>query len=163
VADTGGVYLVPAFTGLGAPYWDMYARGCIVGITRGTRRYHIIRAAEESIAYQSLDLIRAMEKDTGTKLSCLKVDGGASRDRFLMQFQADIMDAAIQRPRVRETTALGAAYLAGLAVGFWKNTGEVRAMWKCDTAFTPRMDGARREALLEGWHKAVDRCRSRAE
>jgi glycerol kinase len=160
VPDSGGVYLVPAFTGLGAPYWDMYARGCMVGITRGTRRDHIIRAAEESIAYQSLDLVRAMEKDTGTKLGCLRVDGGASRDRFLMQFQADIMGGTIQRPRVRETTALGAAYLAGLAVGFWKNTGEVRAMWQCDTTFTPQMDEARREALLGGWHKAVERCRS---
>ncbi|MDR3173000.1 MAG: glycerol kinase GlpK, partial [Treponema sp.] len=163
VRDSGGVYLVPAFTGLGAPYWDMYARGCIVGITRGTRRDHIIRAAEESIAYQSLDLVRAMEKDTGTVLDCLKVDGGASRDRFLMQFQADIMGAAIQRPLVRETTALGAAYLAGLAVGFWKNTGEVRAMWKCDTLFTPQMEETRREALLAGWHKAVGRSRFWAE
>ncbi|MDR1107785.1 MAG: glycerol kinase GlpK, partial [Spirochaetaceae bacterium] len=119
VFDTGGVYLVPAFTGLGAPYWDMYARGCIMGITRGTKRHHIIRAAEESIAYQSLDLIRAMEKDTGAKITELKVDGGASRDRFLMQFQADISNARIRRPRIRETTALGAAYLAGITVGFW--------------------------------------------
>jgi glycerol kinase len=134
-----------------------------VGITRGTRRDHIIRAAEESIAYQSLDLVRAMEKDTGTKLDCLKVDGGASRDRFLLQFQADIMGAAVQRPQIRETTALGAAYLAGLAVGFWKNTDEVRAMWKCDTVFTPQMDETRREALLAGWHKAVGRSRSWAE
>jgi glycerol kinase len=163
VRNSGGVYLVPAFTGLGAPYWDMYARGCIVGITRGTRRDHIIRAAEESIAYQSLDLVRAMEKDTGVKLGCLKVDGGASRDHFLMQFQVDIMDGAIQRPLVRETTALGAAYLAGLAVGFWKNIAEVRAMWKCDITFTPQMDQAGREALLEGWHKAVGRSRSWAE
>jgi glycerol kinase len=159
VENTGGVYLVPAFTGLGAPYWDMYARGCIVGLTRGTRRYHIVRAAEESIAYQSLDLMRAMEKDTGTKLGELKVDGGASRDRFLMQFQADISEALIRRPAVRETTALGAAYLAGLAVGFWKDTEELRAMWKCDTAFTPAMEGAKREELLAGWHKAVGRSR----
>jgi glycerol kinase len=163
VEDTGGVYLVPAFTGLGAPYWDMYARGCIVGLTRGTRRYHIIRAAEESIAYQSLDLMKAMEKDTGTKLRELKVDGGASRDRFLMQFQADISAALIRRPVVRETTALGAAYLAGLAVGFWKDTEEVRAMWKCDTAFAPAMGEAKREELLAGWHKAVGRSRDWAK
>jgi glycerol kinase len=163
VEDTGGVYLVPAFTGLGAPYWDMYARGCIVGLTRGTRRYHIVRAAEESIAYQSLDLMKAMEKDTGTKLKDLRVDGGASRDRFLMQFQADISDAAILRPVVRETTALGAACLAGLAVGFWKDPEEVRAMWKCDTIFAPAMEEAKREELLAGWHKAVGRSRDWAK
>jgi glycerol kinase len=141
----------------------MYARGCIVGITRGTKRYHIIRAAQESIAYQSLDLVRAMEKDTGTRLAELKVDGGASRDRFLMQFQADIMGGDISRPVVRETTALGAAYLAGLAVGFWKDLGEVQAMWTCDTTFKPAMDEARRETLLAGWHKAVGRSRGWAE
>jgi glycerol kinase len=163
VPDTGGVYLVPAFTGLGAPYWDMYARGCIMGITRGTKRYHIIRAAQESIAYQSLDLVRAMEKDTGVRLTELKVDGGASRDRFLMQFQADIIGGNIRRPVVRETTALGAAYLAGLAVGFWKDLAEVQAMWKCDTTFTPAMDAAKRETLLSGWHKAVGRSRDWAE
>jgi glycerol kinase len=163
VADTGGVYLVPAFTGLGAPYWDMYARGCIVGLTRGTRRYHIIRAAEESIAYQSLDLVRAMEKDTGAMIAKLRVDGGASRDAFLMQFQADIMDGAISRPVIRETTALGAAYLAGIAVGFWRNTGEVRALWKEDCVFTPKMDADKRTALLSGWHKAIGRSRDWAE
>ena len=119
VPDTGGVYLVPAFTGLGAPYWDMYARGCLVGLTRGTTREHIIRAAQESIAYQSWDLVRAMEQDTGLPLAELRVDGGASRDRFLMQFQADILDKPVRRPMIRETTALGAAYLAGLAVGVW--------------------------------------------
>jgi glycerol kinase len=163
VPDTGGVYLVPAFTGLGAPYWDMYARGCIVGITRGTKRYHIIRAAEESIAYQVLDLVRAMEKDTGAKLSCLKVDGGASRDKFLMQFQADIMASEIHRPVVRETTALGAACLAGIAVGFWKDTGEVKSRWKCDAVFTPEMPEEKRGALIAGWHKAVGRSRNWAE
>jgi glycerol kinase len=160
VPDTGGVYLVPAFTGLGAPYWDMYARGCIMGITRGTKRYHIIRAAEESIAYQSLDLVRAMEKDTGTQLTELKVDGGASRDAFLMQFQADIMDGEIKRPVVRETTALGAAYLAGIATGFWQNKDEVRAKWRCDVTFAPKMEKARQTELLEGWHKAVGRSRN---
>jgi glycerol kinase len=163
VGDTGGVYLVPAFTGLGAPYWDMYARGCIVGITRGTKRYHIIRAAEESIAYQSLDLIRAMEKDTGAVLGELKVDGGASRDRFLMQFQADIMGGTIRRPVVRETTALGAAFLAGIAVGFWKTQDEVRSRWRCDMTFSPGMDKARQAELLSGWHKAVGRSRGWAE
>jgi glycerol kinase len=163
VPNAGGVYLVPAFTGLGAPYWDMYARGCIIGITRGTKRYHIIRAAEESIAYQSLDLLKAMEKDTGAKLTELKVDGGASRDAFLMQFQADIAGTVIRRPMIRETTALGAAYLAGLAVGIWKDLGEIRSRWKCDTEFTPRMEAAEREALLAGWHKAVGRSRAWAD
>ena len=163
VEDTGGVYLVPAFTGLGAPYWDMYARGCIVGITRGTKRHHIIRAAEEAIAYQSMDLVRAMEKDTGSRLSELKVDGGASRDKFLMQFQADVMDTAIRRPVVRETTALGAAYLAGIAAGFWKNLDEVRTKWQCDMTFTPHMDTERRKELVTGWHKAVGRSQDWAQ
>jgi glycerol kinase len=138
----------------------MYARGCLVGLTRGTKRYHIIRAAEESIAYQSLDLIRAMEKDTGLRLAELKVDGGASRDALLMQFQADIMGGKIIRPGVRETTALGAACLAGLAVGFWKDQGEVKARWKEDARFIPAMPEDRRETLLAGWHKAVGRSRS---
>jgi glycerol kinase len=159
VPDTGGVYLVPAFTGLGAPYWDMYARGCIVGLTRGTKRYHIIRAAEESIAYQSLDLVRAMEKDTGAEIAELRVDGGASRDAFLMQFQADVMDGRVCRPEVRETTALGAASLAGLAVGFWKDAGELKSRWKIDRVFEPAIDGAKRETLLAGWRKAVGRSR----
>jgi glycerol kinase len=163
VKDTGGVYLVPAFTGLGAPYWDQYARGAIVGITRGTKRYHIIRAAEESIAYQSFDLVRAMEKDTGAKIEELRVDGGATRDAFLMQFQADILDSRISRPVIRETTALGAAYLAGLAAGFWKDLEEVKTKWKEDAAFTPQMDAAKRESLLAGWHKAVGRSRDWAE
>ncbi|MDR2143504.1 MAG: glycerol kinase GlpK [Treponema sp.] len=159
VEDSGGVYIVPAFTGLGAPYWDMYARGTIVGITRGTNRSHLIRAAEESIAYQSLDLVRAMEKDTGTRIAALKVDGGASRDNLLMRFQADILDAVIERPVIRETTALGAACLAGLAVGFWKNREELAEKWKCEKAFNPAMDTARREQLLAGWHRAGERSR----
>lgn len=159
VKDTGGVYLVPAFTGLGAPYWDMYARGCIVGLTRGTKREHIIRAAQESIAYQSLDLVRAMEKDTGVVLPELNVDGGASRDRFLMQFQADILGSKVRRPMIRETTGLGAAYLAGLAVGFWKDTDEIKALWKCDWTFEPDLDPEKRENLLSGWHKAIGRSR----
>lgn len=159
VPDTGGVYFVPAFTGLGAPYWDMYARGCIIGITRGTKRYHIIRAAQESIAYQTFDLVRAMEKDTGLTLSELNVDGGASRDRFLMQFQADILGGRIRRPMIRETTALGAAYLAGLVAGVWKSTEEIRALWKCDWTFEPKMAPEKKTELLEGWHRAVGRSR----
>ena len=157
VKDNGGVYIVPAFTGLGAPYWDMYARGAIVGITRGVTRNHIIRAAQESIAYQSADLVAAMEKDTGMRLASLKVDGGASRDRFLMQFQADILNCQVRRPMIRETTALGAAYLAGLAVGVWKSTDEIRRLWSCDINFEPHMDDAERQRLLRGWHKAVGR------
>jgi glycerol kinase len=159
VSDTGGVYLVPAFTGLGAPYWDMYARGCIVGITRGTKREHIIRAAEESIAYQTLDIIQAMEKDTGASLNQLKVDGGACRDNFLMQFQADIMGGIICRPLVRETTALGAACLAGLETGFWEHKNDFRSRWHSDITFAPIMDMARQKELLDGWHKAVGRSR----
>jgi glycerol kinase len=157
VNDTGGVYLVPAFTGLGAPYWDMYARGCIVGITRGTKRSHIIRAAQESIAYQVLDLLRAMEKDTGIGIAELKVDGGASRDVFLMQFQADMCAASITRPVIRETTALGAACLAGITVGFWKDQNEVKSRWQQDAVFKSAMETDRRERLIQGWHKAVGR------
>ena len=157
VKDTGGVYLVPAFTGLGAPHWDMYARGCLVGLTRGTRREHIIRAAQESIAYQTNDLLRAMERDTGVRLSELNVDGGASRDMFLMQFQADISDCPIRRPVIRETTALGAAYLAGLAVGVWQSQEELKQLWRCDTVFEPKMTGTDRDRLLRGWSKAVGR------
>jgi len=159
VEDSGGVYLVPAFTGLGAPHWDMYARGCIVGITRGTSRNHIIRAAEESIAYQSLDLIRAMEKDLGHAITTLKVDGGASRDDLLMQFQADIMNGEIRRPGNPETTALGAAYLAGLAVCVWRGREELKQGWNCGKTFTPAMAPDRRDKLLAGWHKAVGRSR----
>ena len=157
VPDSGGVYIVPAFTGLGAPYWDMYARGCMVGITRGTRREHIIRAAQESIAYQSADVLAAMEKDTGMHLRELKVDGGASRDGFLMQFQADVLDCTVRRPVIRETTALGAAYLAGLAVGIWQDTRQISATWNCDVAFEPSMAPAKRSQLLQGWHRAVGR------
>ena len=163
VEDTGGVYLVPAFTGLGAPYWDMYARGCIVGLTRGTRREHIIRAAQESIAYQVADLVEAMEKDTGLSLAALKADGGASRDSFLMQFQADILHKKVCRPVVRETTALGAAYLAGLAAGVWKDREEIKKLWACDVCYAPQMEEERRRALLAGWHRAVGRSRSWAE
>ncbi len=163
VPDNGGVYIVPAFTGLGAPYWDMYARGAILGITRGTTQNHIIRAAEESIAYQSADLVAAMEKDTGVPITSLKVDGGASRDQFLMQFQADILNKDVLRPAIRETTALGAAYLAGLATGVWKDRDEIRSLWHCNMTFTPAMPEAERARLLSGWHKAVGRSSDWAE
>ena len=163
VEDNGGVYLVPAFTGLGAPYWDMYARGCLIGLTRGTKREHIIRAAQESIAYQVADLVHAMESDTGVTLNELKADGGASRDRFLMQFQSDIIDRSVRRPAIRETTALGAAYLAGLATGVWKDTEEIKHLWMCDNTFDPSMDAQQREKLLAGWHSAVDRSKGWAK
>ena len=157
VKDNGGVYLVPAFTGLGAPNWDMYARGILVGITRGTRREHIIRAAQESIAYQVADLVQAMEHDTGLNLLSLKADGGASRDHFLMQFQADILGCKVRRPAIRETTALGAAYLAGLAVGVWNDLEDIKKLWECDIIYEPRMDDSQREDLMLHWHEAVRR------
>ncbi|MBR4098534.1 MAG: glycerol kinase, partial [Clostridium sp.] len=157
VSDTGGVYLVPAFTGLGAPHWDMYARGALVGLTRGTTREHIIRAAQESIAYQVGDLVKAMEKDTGIPLTQLNADGGASRDSFLMQFQADILDKPVRRPVIRETTALGAAFLAGLAVDFWADLDELRASLRFDRQYFPHMEEDRRSTLLAGWDKAVGR------
>lgn len=157
VEDTGGVYLVPAFTGLGAPHWDMFARGCIIGITRSTKREHIIRAAEESIAYQTYDLIHAIEKDTGITLEKLNVDGGASRDNFLMQFQSDMLDMKLLRPDVKETTALGVAYLAGLAVGFWDSTEQIKELWSCEREFISNMESSTRKKLLEGWNKAVGR------
>ena len=157
VKDNGGVYLVPAFTGLGAPNWDMYARGILVGITRGTRREHIIRAAQESIAYQVADLVQAMEHDTGLNLLSLKADGGASRDHFLMQFQADILGCKVRRPAIRETTALGAAYLAGLAVGVWNDLEDIKKLWECDIIYEPKMEAAQRDDLMLHWHEAVRR------
>ena len=162
-ADTGGLYIVPAFTGLGAPYWDMYARGCIIGITRGTKRTHIIRASLESIAYQVMDILQAMEKDTGIKMTELKVDGGASINKFLMQFQADIRNSSIVRPVIRETTAFGAACLAGITVGFWKDQSEIKSRWQRDVEFSPQMDASLREKLITGWHKAVERSRNWSE
>ena len=156
VADTGGVYLVPAFTGIGAPYWDMYARGIIVGITRGTRREHVIRAAQESIAYQVYDLLDAMEADTNQTVRELRVDGGASRDRFLMQFQSDILAKPLRRPAVVETTAMGAAMLAGLGVGFWSDLQDLEIGGE-DTVFRPQMASEDREEKLRGWHRAVER------
>ena len=163
VEDNGGVYVVPAFTGLGAPYWDMYARGTIMGITRGTTRSHIIRAAVEATAYQSKDLLDAMQSDTGITLKELKVDGGASRDNFLLQFQADIMNISVRRPMIRETTALGAAYLAGLAVGLWRDIEELKHHWTLDRLYTTQMEEAERARLLKNWHKAVQRSLAWAE
>ena len=157
--DNGGVYFVPAFTGLGAPYWDMYARGSIVGITRGTKRENIIRAAQESIAYQVADLVLAMEGDTGIAMQDLRADGGASRDMFLMQFQADILQKAVHRPAIRETTALGAAYLAGLSTGVWRDREEISKLWLEDRAFEPHMDKEHSAALMEDWHRAVERSK----
>lgn len=163
VKDNGGVYLVPAFTVLGAPYWDMYARGSIIGITRGTKREHIIRAAQESIAYQVADLVLAMEADTGLPLKGLRADGGASRDGFLMQFQADILQKQVYRPKIRETTALGAAYLAGLATGVWNDRDEIKGSWICDNTFEPEMAENESERLMDNWHKAVGRSRGWAK
>lgn len=159
VEDNGGVYLVPAFTGLGAPHWDMYARGSIFGLTRGTNRNHIIRAALESVAYQTNDVLSAMVADTGVPIQVLKVDGGASSNNFMMQFQADILDRGICRPKIRETTALGAAYLAGLAVGIWGSTDEIRRQWTLDRQYEPSMDGEERIRLLKNWNKAVARAK----
>ncbi len=155
VKDTNGCYVVPAFTGLGAPYWDQYARGTIVGITRGVNKYHIIRATLESLAYQVHDVIEAMEADARIKIASLKVDGGASANNFLMQTQADIVDVPVIRPRCVETTAMGAAYLAGLAVGYWKSKEDVVKNWARDYTFKPSIDEADREAKVKGWKKAV--------
>jgi glycerol kinase len=156
--DCGGVYIVPAFVGLGAPYWDMYARGAVLGLTRGTNKKHLIRAALESIAYQTRDVLTAIRQDSGINLSVLRVDGGASANNFLMQFQADILGSEVSRPRIVETSALGAAYLAGLAVGFWKNLEELSAEWAEDRRFTPAMREENRERLYAGWKKAVGRA-----
>ena len=155
VADTNGCYVVPAFTGLGAPHWDQYARGVIVGLTRGCNKAHIIRATVESLAYQTYDILEAMQADAGVKLAALKVDGGACKNDFLMQFQADIIDAPVLRPQCVETTAMGAAYLAGLAVKYWNSKDDVIANWAIDKKFEPAMDADTRAELLKGWKKAV--------
>lgn len=155
VSDTNGCYVVPAFTGLGAPYWDQYARGTIVGITRGVNKYHIIRATLESLAYQTNDVLKAMEADSGIKLSALKVDGGASANDFLMQTQADVIGAPVHRPECIETTAMGAAYLAGLSVGYWKNKDAVRENWAVDQIFEPQIQEEERQQKTAGWKKAV--------
>ncbi|MGH4051251.1 MAG: glycerol kinase GlpK [Clostridium sp.] len=159
VDSTDGVYMVPAFVGLGAPYWDPYARGTIVGLTRGTKKEHFIRAALESIAYQTNDVLKAMQEDSGIILKSLKVDGGACANNFLMQFQSDILDVQVDRPEVIETTALGAAYLAGLAVGYWKDQEEISKNWALSRSFDSKMGEEKRVELLKGWHKAVGRSR----
>ena len=156
VADTAGGYVVPAFTGLGAPYWDQYARGVVAGITRGFTKAHFVRATLESLAYQVYDILKAMEKDAGIELTDLRVDGGACANDFLMQFQSDLLNEKVLRPQVIETTALGAAYLAGLAVGYYENLDEIRENWALGRTFSPAMEEAKREKLLRGWHKAVD-------
>ena len=157
VPDCKGVYVVPAFTGMGAPYWDSYARGTIVGVTRGCKKEHFIRATLESIAYQAYDVIAAMEEDAGVKMTHLKVDGGASANNMLMKFQADIAGIRAERPKCIETTALGAAYLAGLAVGYWSSKDEIRKNWNLGRTFEPTMEETERAKLLKGWHRAV-RC-----
>jgi glycerol kinase len=157
VDDAGGVYLVPAFVGLGAPYWDPYARGLIIGITRNTRMGHIARATVDSMAYQTRDVLELMQREAGLQLSSLRVDGGAAANNALLQFQADLLGVAVRRPVVSETTALGAAYLAGLAVGFWDGPEDVTRNWALDREFTPRMDAGLRESLYAGWKKAVQR------
>lgn len=157
VSDTNGVYVVPAFVGLGAPYWDAYARGTIMGLTRGAKKEHIIRATLESLAYQVYDVLKAMEEDSGITLKALKVDGGACANNFLMQFQSNILHVQVDRPDITETTALGAAYLAGLAVGYWNNQEEIAANWAISRIFKPNMKEEQKQKLLKGWHKAV-RC-----
>ncbi len=160
VADSGGVYVVPAFVGLGAPYWDQYARGAILGLTRGSGRAEITRATLESVAYQSRDLLEAMVADSGVQLAELRVDGGMVTNNFLMQFQADIVGVPVARPVIAETTALGAAYLAGLAVGYWQDEAEVQQNWALDRKFTPEMNETQRGRLYRGWKKAVERARN---
>jgi glycerol kinase len=160
VPDTGGVYFVPAFVGLGAPYWDAYARGTIVGLTRGTDRRHLARAALEAICYQSRDVLEAMILDSGIRLERLKADGGAAANNLLMQLQADVLGVAVQRPVVTETTALGAAYLAGLAVGFWPGLEAIAAQWRADAEFVPAMPAEQRQALYAGWRRAVERAKA---
>jgi glycerol kinase len=155
VEDTNGCYVVPAFTGLGAPYWDPYARGAIVGLTRGVNKYHIIRATLESLAYQTFDVLEVMEQDSGIKMTALKVDGGASANNLLMQFQADINQAPVNRPMCVETTAMGAAYLAGLAVGYWKSKEDVMNNWAIDQVFEPEITVEARDKKISGWRKAV--------
>ena len=163
VEDTAGVYIVPAFAGMGAPYWDPYARGTVVGITRGCQKEHFIRAALEAIAYQTADVLKAMEEDAGISIAGLKVDGGASANDFLMQFQADILGGTVYRPKCIETTALGAAYLAGLATGYWESKEDVINNWQVEKTFTPDMDEEKRSELLAGWKKAVNCVRGWAK
>jgi glycerol kinase len=160
VDDNGGVYFVPAFAGLGAPHWDQYARGTMVGLTRGSNAGHIARAALEGIAYQVADVVKAMEKDAGLKLKELRVDGGASLNNLLMQFQSDLLGVPVLRPKVSETTALGAAYLAGLAVGYWKDKEDIAVQWQVDSQFDPKMNLKQVKKLTLGWQKALGRSKS---
>ncbi len=155
--DAGGVYLVPAFVGLGAPHWDAYARGLLIGMTRDTTIGHVARATVDAMAYQSADVLDLMQQEANLKLKTLKVDGGASANTTLLQFQADLLNVPVRRPVVSETTALGAAYLAGLAVGYWKDLNDVASNWALDREFTPNMDAEKREKLVKGWTKAVER------
>ena len=157
VPDNGGVYFVPALTGLGAPYWDQYAHGTITGLTRGATAAHIARAALEGIAFQTMDIVGAMERDASVKLAELKVDGGASRNNLLMQFQADVLGTSVIRPKVTETTAMGACYLAGLAVGYWSGIDEIRRQWSVERAFTPSAPEEKVAALKAGWADAIGR------
>jgi glycerol kinase len=159
VPDSDGVYLVPAFVGLGAPYWDPYARGAILGLTRNTKAAHVARAAVESMAYQTRDVLDAMQRDASVALAHLKVDGGAAANNALLQFQADLLGVPVRRPVVAETTALGAAYLAGLAVGYWKDAADVGRNWALDREFTPGMTAAERDQRYRRWQKAVERSR----
>jgi len=159
VPDNGGVYLVPAFVGLGAPHWDPYARGAIFGLTRGSSAGHIARATLESIAFQTADLLEAMEKDAGTPLAELRVDGGATSNAMLMQFQADLLGVPVLMPKVRETTALGVAYLAGLAVGYWADRAEIGRLWQADHTFTPAMEFGKVEELRGRWSRALERAK----
>ena len=158
--DNGGVYLVPAFAGLGAPHWDQYARGILAGLTRGSTSGHVARAALEGIAYQVRDVLDAMQRDADIKLKELRVDGGACANNLLMQFQADLLGVPVVRPKVAETTAIGAAYLAGLAVGFWKDRKEIARQWQADRQFRPAMKTARRKQLVAGWDKALARAKA---
>src|SRR4029077_1498424 len=155
VKHADGVYIVPAFAGLGTPHWNPYARGTILGLTRGSSNAHIARAALDSIAYQTYDVLKAMEADAGIQIKELRVDGGATVNNQLMQFQSDILNCKVVRPKITETTALGAAYLAGLAVGYWKNIEEIQKQWQVDKTFAPQLDTAKANELLNGWQRAV--------
>jgi glycerol kinase len=160
VPDTGGVYLVPAFAGLGAPHWDPYARGTLVGLTRGSTRAHIARAALEGIALQVVDILKAMEADSGIRMKQLRVDGGACANNLLMQMQSDLLNLPVVRPQIAETTALGAAYLAGLAVGFWRNQAEIGKQWKKNRTFKPRMKNSSRTLISKGWQRAIAKSKA---
>jgi glycerol kinase len=163
VPDNGGVYMIPAFTGLGAPHWDPHARGTILGLTRGTTGGHIARASLESIAYQTADLLKAMEADSGEPIRELRADGGAASNNMLLQFQADLLQIPVVRPAITETTALGAAYLAGLAAGFWKDLAEIRSHWKSDRVFHPERSVAEVSGLRERWSQALERAKGWSE